>query len=444
MTSPLQKSGPESSSEATGQTGQTGQEGLDGQGGISYRKLLRNVPFALLWLTLAQSALGDQFFKVGVPWHATQQFGNVFDGALVGMAMALPLTIFGLCSGVLVDRFNRFGLLLGADLVRMAITGAIAAALATSMLGLPGLLAGVILLTVPSTLYMPAVQTIVPRLAGGHVPTIARMDALLMGSATTMTVLGPSITGLALTVVPLWALLGIDAVTFGIAALLIVAIRVKAGGEMLRPTAAKPSRSLKGILSAVREGLRFIMTERALRAQFLVYPALDGAQYSIVFILPGFLLSYGDGGTVLFGVAVAAIGVGRVAGMFTVTHTFLLRRRGLVFVGNFFVQGLAILVMCVGSEAWLAPLAMFFVGLPAGMATVSVSTYVQSVVPEEMRGRVFASIASLSSAAMPVAPLLFGLVATSVSASVSLMCIAATFILGSVYLMTQRGVREVL
>lgn len=402
--------------------------------------VLRNTPFLLLLVALVQSAFGDQLFKVGVPWYATQR-GEFFDGALIGIVMAIPIACFGLVAGVLVDRYSRFWLLVGADFVRMVVVAAMAVLVATQLAPLSVLLVGTLLLAAPGTVFMPAVQTLIPVIAGGKLERIARMDALLIGGATTMAILGPSLTGLLLNVVEIEVLLALDAVTFGVSMVLILLVRRSLPTVPPRAAADRPKRSVSGVLANAKAGLRFILADKVLRPQFLVYPVLDGAQYSIVFLLPGYLLTLEESGATYFGLAVAAIGVGRVIGLFTVAHTSLLRRRGIVFVGNWIVQGAALLVMTAFDSGWVVPLALLFVGLPAGMATVAVTSFVQSVVPDELRGRVFAAVMSLSGAAMPLAPLVLGLVATAWSPAGAMVCTGALFVLGGVFLATRSAVR---
>ncbi|MBF8184776.1 MFS transporter [Nonomuraea sp. K274] len=404
--------------------------------------VLRHVPFLLLWAAMAQSALGDQFFKVGVPWHITAGYGGLFSSALVGIATALPLAILGLLGGVMVDRSNRFTLLVAADLLRAVLVGGLAAVI-SSQTGLPAVLTGVLLLAVPGVVFMPALQTVLPLIAGGDVKRVARMDAIIIGSTNTMAVLGPSLTGLALSVVSIGWLLTADAVSFAVSALLLIAVKrsLPTQPASLMPPSKEP-RSMHGVYNDVRAGLRFLSSNPVLRPQFLAYPVLDAAQYSIAFLLPGYLVTRSAGSSELFGIAIAAIGVGRIAGLFLVSHTPLLRHRGIVFVGNYAVQGCAVLLMCATNSAWIPPLAMFFVGLPAGMATVAVTSYLQSAVPGELRGRVFAAVMSVTTAAMPIGLLLLGWIAASATATVAMVCIGVVFVAGGAFLATRSTVRE--
>lgn len=420
----------------------TDQPGAGRGVGLPSGSVLRHVPFFLLWIALTQSTLGDQLFKIGVPWHVTGE-EDVLGSALVGIATALPLACLSLVGGVLVDRSNRFTVLIVADLLRMVLVAALAVAVGRDATNLPLLITGVLLVATPGVVFMPALQSLLPAIAGGDVKRIARMDAFIIGSANTMSVLGPSLTGFLLSFVSLSWLLAADAVTFAVSAVLILFVaRYVSAGARTPVASQKGRRSVRGVYHDAREGLRFIFTEPALKPQFLTYPVLDAAQYSIAFLLPGFLIARAAGGAELFGIAIAAIGVGRICGLFLVSHTPLLHRRGLVFVGNYALQGGAVLVMCLSQADWVPPVAMFFVGLPAGMATVAVTSYLQSVVPDQLRGRVFAAVMSLTTAAMPVALLLLGWLATTFSPNTAMACVGIIFVAGGAFLATRPAVRE--
>ncbi|MEU7858699.1 MFS transporter [Nonomuraea sp. NPDC049141] len=406
--------------------------------------LLRHVSFLLLWLALVQSALGDQLYRVGLSWYSTNVLGGVMDTALIGVALAVPMAVLGLAGGVIVDRVDRFRLLVSADLVRLVVTTLLAVALAAQTVGITGLVVGTIVLSIPAVVFMPAVQTVLPELAGGDFKRLVRMDSLIIGSFNVVTVVGATLSGALLAVVPVGWLLGADAVTFAVSAVLIllVARTVRTTvGPRTQAGPAKKARSLSGAFSDAVEGLRYIWRDKVLRPQFLVYPVLDGAQYSIIFLLPAFLAERGDPSTLLYGVAVAAMGAGRVIGLLLISHTFLMERRGIVLAANFIVQGLAVLMIVAVPAPWIAPLAMALVGIPAGAATIGVASFVQTTVPKEVRGRVMAGVMSLSSSLTPVGVIVLGALAGATSSAAALGAVAAVFVVGGAYIAAQKAIR---
>jgi hypothetical protein len=132
-----------------------------------------------------------------------------------------------------------------------------------------------------------------------------------------------------------------------------------------------------------------------------------------------------------------------VAGLTLVSHTALKHRRGVVLSANFLIQAAGILLMLAVPAIWIAPLALLLVGIPAGATGVAVSSYVQSTVPDEVRGRVFAGVMALSSSLTPVAPALLGALAAATSPRMGFIAIGALFFLGGTYIAAHRGVWQV-
>jgi MFS family permease len=411
--------------------------------------VFRNLTFVLLWLALAQSALGDQVYRVSLSWYTTSVFHSVLDTTLIGAALAAPMAVIGLLGGVLVDRLDRFKLLVSADVIRMIITATLAGLVATRVAGITGLVIGSALLAVPSVVYMPAIQTVLPDVSRGDYDSLIVMDALIIGAFNVVTVVGGAVTGALLAVANVGWLLGFDALTFGVSALvmLLIAHRIReqkrTAKEIPPDQPARKNRTVSGMFGNAREGISFIWRSSVLRPQFLVYPVLDGAQYAIAFLLPALLRSRGSDVALVFGLSVGAMGLGRVSGLTIIAHTPLKGRRGVIIAGNFLAEGVGVLFMLLVHAMWIAPLAMFLIGLPAGATTVAVSTYVQSAVPDEIRGRVFAGLMALSSSCMPVAPAVLGAIAAVSSPSTAMVVIAGLFIVGGGFVALHPEVRQV-
>jgi MFS family permease len=252
---------------------------------------------------------------------------------------------------------------------------------------------------------------------------------------------GPALASALLPVIgPHW-LLAADAVSFLASAAAVMVLRRRVV-EPQRPGAGG-RRSVRGLTSAVGDGLRFIFGDPVLRPQFIVYPAMESATYAIVFLLPGLVRHAFSASSWLFGLLLAANAAGRVAGAWLVGHARLKTRRGWILAGNFVAQGVAMAIFAVAPSAWEAALLLGLAGLPSGAAQVALSGYLQTEVPMEMRGRCFAAITSFSTWLMPLGPLLFGALAEWHGDRFAFAAIAVAFLAGGAFICSHRSVREV-
>lgn len=89
-------------------------------------------PFRKLWIGGLCSALGSQMTVVAVLFQVWETTGSVYWTGAVGLAHALPVILFGLFAGALVDRHDRRRLYL------MATGGLIVCAVLLAVQGFTG------------------------------------------------------------------------------------------------------------------------------------------------------------------------------------------------------------------------------------------------------------------------------------------------------------------
>lgn len=402
--------------------------------------VLTSRPFLLIWLGLSVSLLGDHFYRVGLTWTTTA-LGGLGDAVVLGAIMALPSALFGLVGGAIVDRSNHVGVLIGSDVVRAVIMGVVTGVVVSPLPHVPLLLGGAFLLSSASVMFMPAFQTLLPVIAGGDRERIIAMDAWVIGTVNVMNIAGPALAGVLLATIDTSWLFGFDAASFLFSALMLALM-----GRVLPPLelpADRPKRTPGGVLRGARQGLVFLRRHDVLRPQFSTFPFMEGSVYALVFVLPAFVDAHLGGGSAAYGAVIAANAVGRVAGLTLITRTPLKRRRGVIFAGNFVVQGTAVLLLAFSGRLWLAALASVVMGLPAGAAQVAMSSYIQMELPPELRGRVFGALSSVIMWLIPIAPVVFGSIALQWSSATAVTAIGATLVAGGLFIASHRAVRSV-
>jgi MFS family permease len=79
-------------------------------------RALQNRPFALVWAGQTVSLLGDRIFQVALAWWVLEKTGSALAMGAVFIFSTIPMLVFLLIGGVLVDRFPRLWLMLISDL----------------------------------------------------------------------------------------------------------------------------------------------------------------------------------------------------------------------------------------------------------------------------------------------------------------------------------------
>lgn len=237
-------------------------EALDRAGGVARAGLLaplRHRDFRLLWSGMCLSLVGDGAFLVALSWHALKLAHGPSGMSLVGIAMTVPTIAFLLVGGVASDRLDRRAVLIGADVLRGAAVGAMAALTLTGAIRLWELVALAAVYGAGSAFHAPAFDALVPEvLAGRELAQANALDQLVR--PLTMRLAGPALGGLLVGVAGTGAVYLADAASFACATAAVLAMRARA-----RPAETTADGS---VLTDLREGWTFVRRHAWLWATF--------------------------------------------------------------------------------------------------------------------------------------------------------------------------------
>ena len=270
------------------------------------RRLPGGRPFHLLLLALATSALGDWLYNVALLALVFGRTGSATWVALTTAARVLPVVVLGPLGGVLADRHDRRTLMIGADVVRVALMVALAVVAAT---GLPILLAPVLaaLATAASTVTSPSVGASTARLVEDE--ELQRANALRAAIGQGAIVAGPALGAVVLALAgPAVAIL-LNATTFAVSAAAVLAI---GRNDAFQPR-ARAEGDLPSFLSEIRAGARALRgapTAIRLVAADVLCSGVYGL-LTVLLVLVGRQVGAGAGG---YGILLGGFGAGGLVG----------------------------------------------------------------------------------------------------------------------------------
>ena len=347
--------------------------------------------FALFWTAQVVSGFGDKITLLAlafVTWDLTR---SALSTAIAVLISTVPYAIFASFGGAVADAFGRRRAMVLCDLVRMICVGTIPLLL----LGGAPLWAVYALVFVAGTcsaVFNPARLALLPDVVPGA--RLGAGNSLVYGTDRAIEVIGTLLAGLLVGALRESAFY-VDAVTFGISAVLLSRISLVEGPR--RPI------SWSTVVAETGEGLRAIFDIPILRANTVVsllaqlsLPVLNGLSPVLVF------REYGLG-PAEYGVTEGAIALGAVGSSLMAPATFQLSRKGPTILVGFVGFGLALLGFG-GSPPFAFALILFvLVGITNVLFYVPNMTLIQEHAPTAMRARVFgARIALLNLTWIPV------------------------------------------
>lgn len=198
-----------------------------GTGGNTVAQPLRRVPgFGLLWSAATTSLLGTQITLLALPLLALLQLHS--SASTVGLLTAaeyLPWLLLSLPAGLLVDRLPRRPLLVLCDLIRLLILAAIPLTAAVHHLTVPVLIVLVLLAGCATVLFELASSVFLPEVVDRT--DLGPANAALQTSFALAYVIGPAVAGLLIGATSPANAVALDAVSFGISALLLLRVRAQ-------------------------------------------------------------------------------------------------------------------------------------------------------------------------------------------------------------------------
>jgi MFS family permease len=371
---------------------------------VTYRDVLRIVPFRRLWLGQAISLLGDSFYFVIFMFMVKKITGDNASVGYVGAFQTLPYLLFSAYAGAVADRLDRRLLMLASDILSGA-TLLVFAVIVWQDASPPveSIYAVSFVLSSFRVFFVPAKNASVPNL----VPATHLLTANSLSAATQN--LAPMLS-LSLSATVLAAIYEVSPQLFFLSAVLLNAFSffLSAVFVWLLPKLIPDRTSESHPWRDIADGLRYIRSRRAL-------VVLLSTQCSMSLLISPFFVAYvaaneawfdGKPATLAWfecaffvGMVLSSLFVGKLA----------IRRAGVSFVWAITTIGLAVIAMAFAPYKVPFLLLQVVCGLALPFAEIPVATYMQATTPDSFRGRVNSVSNMLQVGVMPVGYALGGL-----------------------------------
>ncbi|RSM45004.1 MFS transporter [Actinoplanes sp. ATCC 53533] len=371
--------------------------------------------FRLLWGAEASSKLGSSITGVALPLIAvTTLNATAFQSTLLYAATWLPWLLIGLPAGAWVDRLRRRPVMIACDLVSALLFLSIPVAAWLGVLTLGQLLAVSVAAGAAAVFFQTANQAYLPSLLTSS--ELARGNAVLHGTESTMQVAGPGIAGVIVHLVGAASAVLVDAFSFAVSALCLTAIRHRE---------RRPAREQTRLGKDVIEGIRFVARDPYLRVLTGYGAASNIGLIGYQSLLVVFLVrDVGVGGSTV-GVLIAAISCGGVLGAAVATP--LSRRVGtaramLLCEMGATPFGLLIPMTRPGAGLTLLVVGGAVIGVGVVAGNVVKAAFRQQYTPPRLLGRVVVSMQFLNLGAVPLGALIAGGLATAIGTRPAMWC----------------------
>ena len=372
-------------------------------------RALKNRTFALVWAGQTISRLGDNLYRIALAWWVLEETGSAVAMGTVLVFSQVPMLLFLLIGGVVVDRLPRIRVLITSDILSGLAVTFVAVFSWLDILELWHVYLASLIFGFVEAFFFPAYQAVIP--------TIASQDQLvsansLNGLSQRVTgIIGPALGAALVAVGGTSIAFGLDALTFFISAAFMLPIlrsnfekaqRSSNETEIVKPR-APISQGIKQGFRDLREGFNFVLTVPWIWISILLFGFINVTEAGPRAVAMPFLISDDLGaGVDLLGWLGSATSLGFVIGMLLLGQFVRLHRRGLLGYFAVMLQGVLLLPFAFTLPIPILIASMFIFGLASSVFALIWANTLQEMVPGPLLGRVFSIDALGSFVLLPI------------------------------------------
>ena len=353
--------------------------------------------FFTIWTGQQLSIVGSRAAQFALVWWLTLETGSASVLATASLVALAPQILLGPFVGALIDRWDRRIVMILADSF-IALVGLWLAYLFWSgTMEVWHVYIVMLARSLGGTFHWPAMAAsttlMVPE---KHYTRISGLNQTINGL---MSLLGPPLGALLLSVMPLHGVMLFDVATaaFAVLPLLFVAIPQPKPEHV----AATKTRSF---LSNAREGMRLILHWPGMLV------LLAGASILKIVLMPAISLlsllvkNHFHGDAAQFGFMSSAVGLGMLLGGLALSAWGGFKKKIYTILLGVFGVGMACLILGLSPASlfWLGLMSVFAIGFMISLTDAPISAIMQATVPPQMQGRVFGLLGSLFSLTTPI------------------------------------------
>jgi MFS family permease len=371
--------------------------------------------------------------RIAISWLVYRLTKSALLLGLVGFAGQIPTFLLAPLAGVIVDRMDRRALLVWTQSLAMVQSLALAWLTLTHRINIYEILALSVMQGFINAFDMPGRQSFMVKMVEDKAD-LSNAIAINSSMVNSARLIGPTLAGMLIAVSSEgWCFL-VDGVSY---------IAVIASLLMMRLPRAMMERATTTMVAQLREGWTYVANSAPIRTILLLFALLSLMGWPFMVLMPIFAAQVLHGGPHTLGFLMGAVGVGSLVSALAL----VLRKsvRGLTKMIPIASVAFGVGLICFGfsSVLWLSMLMMLVTGFGMMQGMVVSNTILQTLVDENVRGRVMSYYTMAFVGMAPFGSLLAGGLAHAIGAQRTVMVSGVACILGALWFWTRlKGIRK--
>lgn len=370
-------------------------------------RALRHRNYRLFFSGQGVSLIGTWITRIATSWLVYRLTGSVLLLGLVGFCGQIPTLLLTPFTGVLVDRWDRHRILVVTQALSLLQSLALAVLSFAGIITVVDILVLQVMQGVINAFDTPARQAFVVEMIEDRkdLPNAIALNSSMVNGSR---IIGPSIGGILIaTVGEGWCFMA-DAISY---------VAVIASLLAMHVTRAEREKKNRPILEELQTGLRYVAHSRPIRTALvlLALVSIMGMPYTV--LMPAIATRVLHGGPHTLGFLMTATGVGALAGaLYLAARPSVLGLTRVIVIATL-TFGAGLVAFSLSTRLWLSLTILPLVGAGFMIQMASTNTIIQTVVEEQLRGRVMAFYTMAFLGTAPIGSLLAGVIADRIGAA---------------------------
>ena len=373
---------------------------------------LHHRDFRVLWFGACTSSIGTWMQSLAENWLVLTLTSSAFFLGLDSFLQQLPIMLFTLIGGVFADRHDRRRTLLGSQYIQMFTATMLAMLVFSGVIQVWHILALSFITGCAQAFGGPAYQSLIPSLVGRE--DITNAIALNSIQFNIARVIGPLLAGATLAAFKsrgmsepsaMAACFGLNGLSFLVVIVALLSLHVK----------HVPGTRTQSMLHELKIGLSYVRREKTIFALIVLSGVTTFLGFPLLTLLPLFARNVFGEGIEGYSALMAFSGAGAIAGALVVAWLGRFRHMGLVSLLVMTLFGALIAAFAVSRVLWLSDVLLFLTGAGLMIVFSTLTSLVQMIAPDEMRGRVMSIYLVAFRGGMPLGSLVSGYLASILS-----------------------------
>ncbi len=396
--------------------------------------------FRVQWFGACTSSIGTWTQTTAQNWLVLSLTGSAFFLGLDAFLQQLPIMLFTLIGGVIADRRDRRKTLLASQYIQMTTAAVLAVLVFSGGVKIWYILTLSFMTGLAQSFGGPAYQSLIPSLVDKKdLPNAVALNSIQFNIAR---VIGPLVFGATIAIA---ARIGFSdpqgmAICFVLNSLSFLVVIYALFSLHVKHIPPVEVRSMR---AEMQTGLQYVRARGSLVALIILAATTTFLGFAVLTFLPLFAQQVFQQGAGTYSHMLAFSGAGSVVGALIVASLGKFPRMGLTALIVQGLYGIFIVAFALSRTLWLSDILLFLTGAALMVVFSTVTSLIQLIAPNEMRGRVMSIYLVAFRGGMPLGSLTSGYFATIIGAPHIIAINGALLVVVAGYfLVRSHGVRE--